>query len=156
MAILWNQNLNNLMIGRGLLAAITNPVSVTVFPGAQPAAADITANWAAYQNTHLCHWNLCTFTQPFANTVGSGFTLICTTLPAPTACARAGTATWGIIWSAAVVEAALALGTLPNASFIVAEAGGPLSDATIRLNSVALSGLGIVADISIKSQLTVA
>lgn len=119
--ITFHANIRNLMIGRGLLSGFTSPSSISVYGGAQPTSAEITANWASYNSASpdfLAHFVGGAWSQP-----SSGILLQLTVPPASTA-VHTGAGTWCIVWSSNVSAASVALGALPSTAFIV----GPVSD----------------------------
>lgn len=128
MTILFNDNIKNLIIGRGLLnqmpgatgsGAFIGTVSVTVFSGVQPSAATISANWTNYNTAYLAHWTSVQFYQPLYNVPGSGVMLTMYGSPAPTLGYNTGTASWGIIWMSDILPNTIQGSALPNANFIV-------------------------------------
>lgn len=156
MTILFNSNIRNLLIGRGLLDALagsggsSNPgngiatVSVTVFTGAQPSAANIAANWSSYNTTYLAHWAGVQYNQPLYDVPGTGVMLTMYSSPPPTVAFGTGGATWGIIWTTNLPESSIQGAVLPNANFIVGNVSLGSGTGVIRL-----ADLNIVAATSV-------
>lgn len=120
--MIFSNTIRNLTLGRGLLANLSSPCSITIYTGVQPTAAAIIANWYLYSSTSaefLVHYVGATWTQP-----SSGILLQLSTIPASTAPLNSGTATWCIIWNSAISGAQVAGGVIPSSNFIV----GPCSD----------------------------
>lgn len=122
MTLLYSNSIRNLMIGRGILAAMTTLTAITVYKGTQPTAAQITSSWASYNSAssdYLVHYPGAGWTQPL-----NGILLSLTTVPPAVNSVGTGIATWCIVWMTNVSQATVDSTTLPNTQFIV----GPCSD----------------------------
>ena len=148
MAILFNQNIKNLIIGRGLLGNMAGAtgygnlvatVSVTIFSGTQPAAADIAANWTNYNTSYLSHWVGVQYDQPLYNTPGSGVVLSMVGTPAPVTAYNTGTASWGIIWTNNLAPSSIQGTSLPNPNFIVGNVSIGGGSGIIRLSNLSIT-----------------
>ena len=131
--MIFHPNIRNLMIGQGILAALSTLVGVTVYSGSQPTAAFIEANWSNFNATPLLHWTDVGFTQPL-----NGILASVTTFPAPVNALLTGTASWAIIWSTNVTAVQVAAGAIPSTSFIVCPVSISSGAGVIRLTNTSI------------------
>lgn len=134
--LIFSSSIRNLMLGRGLLANLSSPCSITVYSGAQPTAADFIANWASYSSSNpvfLVHYVGAVWNQP-----SNGVLMQLATTPAATAPLNTGTATWCIIWSTAITAIQAAAGTVPSNNFIIGPCSNAIGDGIIRFSNPAL------------------
>ncbi len=115
--------------------------AVTVFDGAQPTTAQITASWSTYSAQYLVHWtNVLWQSLPTYTTLASS-QVYSAQIPAAKAAFRSGTATWGIVWNRTNVSEALVQGaTLPSTPtgfivFPVTDSGG---NGVVRLTTTSI------------------
>jgi len=125
----------NMFIYRGIIGGCAANIAVTVFQGTQPTASDITANWTNARANYLQHWTGGYWSQPNANTLGSGNLCTLGVPLTPRTANATGTASWGIIWASNVAEASVQSGTLPNANFIVGPVTDVFGNGMIKMNS---------------------
>lgn len=128
----FHPNIENLLIGRGILGGgLTLPIGISVFSGEQPSAAELIANWSAYNSTNpnfLIHFKNVVWSHPM-----NGAAKFCSisVFPPPTLPLHTGTGQWCIIWTSNPSDGQLTSTALPQQSFLM----GPVS---------ALDGKGIV------------
>lgn len=128
----FQQNIRNLMVGRGMLPVFSSSGSsaITIFSGAQPSANTLISEWDTIKANTLLSWGAVTHIQSGANSPGTGiFTM--GAAPAATANLSTGTATWGVIW--ATNSATTASSALPTALFIVVPVSDTLGSGVIKL-----------------------
>lgn len=133
--ITFHPNIRNLMVGRGLLSGFSSPCAISVYSGAQPTSAEITANWSTYASgtaNFLAHFVGGAWTQP------AGGILLQLTVPPASTALQTGTGTWCILWSTNVSAAAVALTTLPSTAFIVGPVSVGIGPGVVRFNNPAL------------------
>jgi hypothetical protein len=136
MTLLYNGNIRNLFMGRGILAAFSSPCAITVYSGAQPTAAAVTAGWTSYNQpnaNYLAHYIGAAWTQP------SGGILLQLTIPPAVVVEKSGTATWAILWTTNVTYAATQGSTLPSTSFMVVSVSDSVGAGVIRFANPTLS-----------------
>jgi hypothetical protein len=134
--LIFSTSIRNLMLGRGLLANLSSPCSISVYTGAQPTAANFIANWSSYSSGNpafLVHYTGAVWNQP-----SNGVLMQLATVPAATAPANTGTATWCIIWSTAITGIQMAAGTVPSNNFIIGPCSDAIGDGIIRFSNPAL------------------
>lgn len=115
----WYSSIRNLMLGRGIAPAFSAPFAISVYGGIKPPAATIANNWSAYNSDStdfLAHYQGASWQQPSWGTI-----LALSAIPAANNALHSGTGTWCILWTTNVTPAAVALTTLPNTQFIVAD-----------------------------------
>lgn len=133
--ITFHPNIRNLMVGRGLLSGFSSPSAISVYSGAQPTSAEITANWASYASgsaNFLAHFVGGAWSQP------SGGILLQLTIPPASTALHTGTGTWCILWSTNVSAAAVALTSLPSTAFIVGPVSDGIGPGVVRFSNPAL------------------
>lgn len=130
MAIVFSQSVNNLLIGRGLMAAIAGSSAISIYSGTQPTSAQIEASWLSFNSSSgdfLAHYVGGVWTQP-----SNGILLQLTGLPSPVPAMRTGTGTWCIVWTTNVSDVEVAGSTLPHTNFIVGACSNEVGDGIIR------------------------
>lgn len=141
--LIFSTSIRNLMLGRGLLANLSNPCSITIYSGVQPTAATYSNNWASYNSTgpgFLVHYTGAAWSQP-----SNGVLLQLSTLPSAAPPSNTGLATWCVVWSTAITGAQIAGGTLPSSSFIIGPASDAIGDGIIRFANPSLTAAVPVA-----------
>lgn len=141
MALLFNSNIRNLMIGRGLMNGFSyiSPNfqgSISVYAGTQPTAAQITSSWATYASTSanfLLHYTGQVWGQP------SYGTLLQLYPQGNTVASNTGIATWCILWSSNVTSAQVAASTLPSTAFIVGPVSDTVGQGIVRFTSTSIT-----------------
>ena len=132
MAIQFAQTMRNLFIGRGILAALSSPCSISVYSGTSQGQSSIIAanwpSWASSNSNFLGHFTGAVWTQP-----NSGILLQLNSVPGQAAL-HSGTAGFAIIWSTEVTLTDVAGSTLPNASFIVVPCSNSVGNGVIRFD----------------------
>lgn len=129
MTLAFHPNIRNLYLGRGIAAAFSNPFSISVYSGIQPAAEFITSNWDLHNagtSNFLVHYTDASWSQP-----SSGL-LLQLNLPAAQVVLNDGTAAWAILWVSAVTLSAAQGTTLPQASFLVVPCSDGVGQGVIR------------------------
>ena len=127
---MYQGNIRNLFIGRGLQAGFTSPCAITIYGGVQPTAAAITSAWTSYNQPNanfLAHYVGGSWTQP-----SGGLLLQLTTLPPAVLADHTGTGTWAILWATNVSAVVAAGASLPNASFIVVPVSNSFGPGVVR------------------------
>jgi hypothetical protein len=139
MALIYSSSVSGLVIYQGLQSVIhgtAGAVGMSVYSGTQPTAAQVTSNWSTYNSSSsnfLLHYTGAVWSQP----VGSQLQL--TTIPASATSAQTATATWCIIWAAAVTAVNVASTTLPNTSFIVVSCTDNMNNGVIRFTNTSFT-----------------
>ena len=137
MTILFQTNIRNTMIGRGILPGLAIPpggVGVTIYSGVQPTAATIAANWSTYNSgnaSFLIHFFNVGWTQPLS---GLATFASITTFPVLTAASNTSPGAWCIIWATNVTAPNLGSGPLPNTSFLVGPVTDTVGNGVVRFN----------------------
>lgn len=120
----------------------TNAVSsVTIFSGAQPTAAQISASWSTYSAQYLVHWSVAWYSPPLVATLAASQYHYCQ-LPAAKIAFRSGTAAWGIIWcNSNLSEATIQGGTMPSPArgYIVVPVSDNGGDGCIKVTSTTIT-----------------
>lgn len=113
----------------------------TVFPGVQPSAASVIANWSTYSALYLAHYiyNAGVAWSSY-NISDEGTAYIATTQSPSVTAYRTGIATWGIIWArfAGPSQIQIQGSSLPGTYFIIAPVGDIASSEVIRLDSTSI------------------
>lgn len=134
MTILFQSNIRNLMIGRGIIGGLAATVGVTIYSGVQPSAATIAGSWSSYNSANsnfLINFPAVGWTHPISGTVT--FASI-TAFPAATPATNTGTGTWCIVWSINPTAPQLASGTIPSTSFLVGPVTNLAGNGIVRFN----------------------
>lgn len=149
MAIIFNQNIQNLWCAAGILRGGTtyaSPASqtytsiwaITIFSGAQPSAATITSSWSSYNTVYLCHWQNVTLYVANADTSGAAQGLGIYSAVSPATANASGTASWAILWPTNPTEATIQSSSLPSTQFIVCTASDNAGTGIVRLASTTI------------------
>ena len=105
----------------GIFKGLAATVGITIYKGTRPASANafITDFTALYSSTNsvdmLTHYVGAAFSHAYNQSVCA-----ISASPTPVAALRAGTATWGIIWTTNVLAASLST-TLPSSDFMLVD-----------------------------------
>lgn len=162
MALIYSPSIANVFVYRGVVGAIdgiiqtginispspTPTLAITVYSGAQPSAAGITASWSAYNTNFLFHQPGVTYILPNPTVPAAGALLTRNNLPTAVTAANTGTASWCIIWCSNVATGSgsgqISNAVLPNTKFIV----GPVTTGSGN-GIVTLASLSIVSGTSV-------
>ena len=133
--MLFSPSLAKLVTNAGFLSVISyagNPVSLTIYGGTKPTAAQIMASWPSYNASsadYLVHYQNSYWVAPGANTLLQLSTNKPSAFPA-----HAGVATWCIIWDASYSGVNMASSSPPSTSFCVGDCSGPTGPGIVRFD----------------------
>jgi hypothetical protein len=123
------------MRGFGNLFATNSGISI--YSGVQPAASALIANWNTQYRLDIQNSAHLAF---YTNTVWTrtNSTITMTTFPSDATPARAGTASWAVVWQASVVTNAshLSQGSPPSLSFVIVPVTTTAGNGVIRFTSL--------------------
>jgi hypothetical protein len=146
MALIFGTNTKILFSG-ALLKVLGNVTSVqgggpytigtTIYSGTAPTTDQVVASWATYNSSaanYLVHLTNSQWNQP-----AFGSLISISTVPTAVVPARAGTATWAIMWAGQPTPAQLSGAVLPFAAFLIVGVTDPAGDGVIRVVSTAFN-----------------
>jgi hypothetical protein len=110
--------------------------SMTIYSGEQPTADAVAASWSTYRTTNaacIAHIQTSPTWQHNNPTSSTYFTNVLGTVTATAL--NTGTATWAILWDAAVTPVQAGLTALPDERFLVVPVGTTSSNAIIRFTN---------------------
>lgn len=149
--MLFSPSVAGLMAGRGVLVPMgitTNAssnvtVSLTVYSGTQPSAANVANNWSTYNTSYLFHMPDVEYKlqDPTSNTLCGLITNA--NSPTSNAAVNSNTASWCIIWCSNVQEGSgagqLSNTAIPNGNFLVGPVTVYTGNGIVRLSDLAIT-----------------
>lgn len=132
--MIFSTSLASLVTNTGFLSMFAyagNPVSLTIYGGTKPTAAQILASWSTYNSAsadYLIHYQ----NSYWQATGASTLLQINPTNKPNAAAAHSGVATWCIIWDTSHPAYNMSGTTPPSTSFCVGDCSGPTGPGIIR------------------------